>query len=76
MSKSIDFVCIWNIGVECKNPVCDGCGWNPEVTEARKRAARSGGPVVAWVEPVKEPERERWLIGSGQFPPRKKRKMS
>ena len=29
------FVCPHNLEVDCRNPECDRCGWNPEVAEAR-----------------------------------------
>lgn len=28
--------CLYNSAVECKDVICDRCGWNPAVAKARK----------------------------------------
>lgn len=69
MPKRVNKDCLWNIGVECGDPDCRRCGWNPQVIETRKEAIRQGPAVVRFVVPAKPPEpREKWYIGSGEFP--------
>lgn len=32
--------CLFNKGVCCTDKDCEGCGWNPDVEEARKKKTR------------------------------------
>ena len=44
--------CPHNEGVECTKKQCDRCGWNPEVTEQRRKEAAIAAGVCPYISAV------------------------